>query len=158
MKPIHSGLFHSILCSMMLRRANIWSVHPFPLRKPACFWCSLASIAPSILFSKPLQNSLLGTDSNVIPLQLSQCWRSLFYSFTIRPLFHLLVITSFVHISLKRSVKTLSAKCMSVLSISVQMFPAFNCCIACVTYCSVGTPVAISRSSFIFGVWGQQLL
>ena len=27
-------------------------------------------------------------------------------------------------------------------------FPDFTCCIACVTSCSVGTPVAISRSPF----------
>ena len=85
MKPIHSGAFHWILCSIMLRRANIWSVHPFPLWNPACSWRSLTSIAPSILFSKTLQNILLGTDIYVIPLQLSQCWRSLFFgSFTIR--------------------------------------------------------------------------
>ena len=30
-------------------------------------------------------------------------------------------------------------------------FPASICCIACVTSCSVGTPVAISRSSFGVG-------
>ena len=45
--------------------------------------------------------------------------------------------------------KTLPAKWMSVLSISVQMllvpdvFPDFICCIACVTSCGVETPVAI---------------
>ena len=75
-----------------------------------------------------------------------------FGSSLIRPIFQSLGITSFVHISLKRSVKTLSAKCMSVLSISVQMlsipgaFPDLICYIACVTSCSVGTPVVISRS------------
>ena len=55
------------------------------------------------------------------------------------------------------------AKCMSVLSIYIYMlsvlgaFPGLIYCIACVTSCSVDTPVAISRSSF--GVWsgGQQL-
>ena len=59
------------------------------------------------------------------------------------------------------SVKTLPANYMSVLGIPVQMlsvlgvFPDFIGCIACVTSCSVGTPVAISRSSF--GVGDQRL-
>ena len=66
--------------------------------------------------------------------------------------------SSCVHISLKRLVKTLPAKRMSVWIIYVQMlllpgaFPAFICCITCVTSCCVGTPVDISRSSF--GVCG----
>ena len=111
------------------------------------------------MFNNTLHNVLLGTDSNGILLQLSQCWRCPFFgSFTIRPLFQSFGITSFVHISLKRSVKTLPAKCMSLLSIHVQMltapgaFPGFICCRACVTSCSVGTPLAISRSSFGVGV------
>ena len=45
----------------------------------------------------------------------------------------------------KRSIKTVPAKLMSALSIYVQMLsapvvvPHFICCIACVTYFSVGT-------------------
>ena len=104
-------------------------------------------------------HSIQYSDSNVIPLQLLQRWRSPFFgSFTIIPLFQSLGITSFVHISLKRSVKALHAKCMSVLSISAQMlsvpgaFPDVICCIACVTSCSVGTPVAIIGSLFGAGV------
>ena len=51
---------------------------------------------------------------------------------------------------------------MSDLRIYVQMlsvpgvFPDFICCIPCVTSCSVGTPVAISRSSF--GVGGSAVM
>ena len=65
-------------------------------------------MAPSILLSKTLQKILLGIDNNVIPLQLSQFLRSPFFDiFTIRPLFQSLGISLVVHISLKRSVKTL---------------------------------------------------
>ena len=72
---------------------------------------------------------------------------------------------------IKRSVKTLPVKFMSVLSIYVQMlsipgaFPNFICCIACVTSCSVGTPVdiyilyiATGVIYISFGVGGQQLV
>ena len=43
---------------------------------------------------------------------------------------------------------------MQMLSVP-GAFPGFICCIACLTSCSGGTPVAISRSSL--GVGGQQL-
>ena len=36
--------------------------------------------------------------------------------------------------------------------------PDFICCITCVTSCSVGTPVAISRLSFGVCVWGGGLV
>ena len=139
MKLIHSGAFHSILCSIMFRRENIWYVHPFPLRNLACSWRSLTSISPSI-----------------ICYYLSWCWYKCYFSpvitfwrspffgrFTIIPLFQSLGITSFVHISLK-CVSSISLQMLSVTG----AFPDFICCIACVTSCSVGTSVAISRSSF----------
>ena len=71
MKPMHSGAFHSVLCSMMLRSEKIWSMHPLPLRNPVCSRRRLTSIASSILLSKTLQKILLGIDNNVNPLQLS---------------------------------------------------------------------------------------
>ena len=76
-----------------------------------------------------------------------------FVIFTIRPLFQSLGISFVVHISLKRAVKTFPAVMTSVYSSSVQMLSVpedisvFICFIAWVTSCSVGTPVAISRSS-----------
>ena len=52
-------------------------------------------------------------------------------------------------------VKILPAKCMSVIYVQMMSVPGafhgFICCIACVTSCSVETPVAISRSSFGVG-------
>ena len=68
-------------------------------------------------------------------------------------MFQSLGISLAVHISLKRPVKTFPAFMTSVFSSSMQMlyipgdFPVFICFIAWVTSCSVGTPVAISRSS-----------
>ena len=154
MKSMHSGAFHSVLCSMMLRSENIWSMHPLPLRNPVYSWRRLTSIASYILLSKTLQKILLGIDNNVIPLQLSQFWRSPFFGiFTIRPLFQSLGISLAVHISLKRPVKTCPAVMTSVFSSSMEIlsilgdFPVFICFIAWVTSCSFGTPVAISRSS-----------
>ena len=121
MKPMHSGAFHSVLCSMMLRSEKIMSMHPLPLRNPACSWRRLTSITPSILLSKTLQKILLSIDNNVIPLQLSKFWRSPFYGiFTIRPLFQSLGISLVVNISLKRSVKTFPAVMPSVFCSSMQ--------------------------------------
>ena len=126
--------------------ANIWYVHYFPLRKPACSWRSLTTITPSNMFSKTLQNILHGTDSNIIPLQLSQCWSSPFFcSFTIRALFLSLGITSIVHIFLMGSVKT-SEKCSTHLlawvSSVVSGFPSlsvtlFTLALACQQSCLV---------------------
>ena len=71
-------VFHSMHYSMMLRMANIWSIHPLPFLKPACSSLSF----PSILFTSILLNTLLGTDSNVIPLQMSHiCRPSFFWQF-----------------------------------------------------------------------------
>ncbi len=81
------GTFHYSHCSMMFRRAKIWSIHPLPFLNPDCSCLSSLSIASSILFKRILQKILLGMDRRVIPRQLSQFWRSPFLGgLTISPL------------------------------------------------------------------------
>ena len=83
---MNNGMFHSILCSMIFFNVNIWSVHPRPFLKPACSSLRLVSITSSILARMILQKTLLGTDSNGTPLQLSQFIKSHFFGIlTIRP-------------------------------------------------------------------------
>jgi hypothetical protein len=87
MKFINRGVFHSMHCSMIFRRANIWSIHPRPFLNPACSSLNFWSIASSIRMRMILQNTLLGTESRGIPLRLSQHCRSPFFgNLTIRSL------------------------------------------------------------------------
>ena len=87
MKLIYKGTFHSIHCSMMFRKAKIWSMQPRPFRNPACSYLNLASEAQSILLRRTLQTTLLGMDRSVMPRQLSQLLRSPFFGILdIRPI------------------------------------------------------------------------
>ena len=101
------GAFHSRHCSMMFFSAKIWSMHPLPLRKPACSCLSLLSMAESNRRRRTLQNILLGVERRVIPRQLSQFCRLPFLGIlTMRPFVqsHEMVLVS--HIWLKRSTNT----------------------------------------------------
>lgn len=101
------------------RKAKIWSIQPRPLLNPACSSLSVESIAFSMRLSSILQNILLGTESRVIPLQLSQLPRSPFFgSANIRPLVQSFGITSCSQIFEKRSVNNLDAVLMSALNSS----------------------------------------
>ena len=106
--------FHSKHCSMMLRRVNIWSIHPLPFLKPVCSCRSLVSMASSIRFKRILQNTLLGVDRSVIPRQLSQFRRSPFLgSCTMSPLVQSTGMVSVFQMLLKRPVSTLVAVLIS---------------------------------------------
>ena len=121
-KLMNNGMFHSILCSMIFLKVNIWSVHPRPFLKPACSSLSLVSITSSILARMILQKTLLGTDSNVTPLQLSQFCKSLFFGIlTIRPFDQSGGMFSFSQMFVKRWWKILLAVFMSALSNSALM-------------------------------------
>ena len=54
MKLIYKAKFHSIHCSMMFRRAKIWSMQSRPFRNPACSCLSFTSKAQSILLRRTL--------------------------------------------------------------------------------------------------------
>ena len=113
-KLMNNGMFHSILCSMIFLKVNIWSVHPRPFLKPACSSLSLVSITSSILARMILQKTLLGTDSNVTPLQLSQFCKSPFFGIlTIRPFDQSGGMFSFSQMFVKRWWKILLAVFMS---------------------------------------------
>lgn len=115
-------MFHSILCSMIFLKVNIWSVHPRPFLKAACSSLSLVSITSSILARMILQKTLLGTDSNVTPLQLSQFCKSLFFGIlTIRPFDQSGGMFSFSKMFVKRWWKILLAVFMSALRNSALM-------------------------------------
>ena len=117
MKLMYKGTFHSIHCSLMFRRAKIWSMQPRPFRNPACSCLSLTSKAQSILLRRTLQKTLLGMDRSVMPLQLSQLLRSPFLGILdIRPLLKSLGMVSWSQILAKRSVNTLEAVMTSALN------------------------------------------
>ena len=84
MKLMYKGVFHFRHCSMLFLNVKIWSIHPLPFLNPACSFRSLVSIARSILLNKTRQKTLDGTESSVMPHQLSQFWMFPFFgSFTI---------------------------------------------------------------------------
>ena len=118
--------------------------------KPACSSLNLSLIASSIRPSSTLQNTLLGTDRRVMPLQLSQTRRSPFFgSLTIRPLHQASGMVSSSHTLLKSSVSTLADVSVSALSISACMlsisgaFSFSSVIIAARTSSSVGKPTSI---------------
>ena len=103
----------------VFRKANIWSIQlPLLLLNPACSSLSVESIAFSMCLSRiRLQNILLGTESRVIPLQLSQLPISpLFGNVNIRPLVQSLGITSCSQIYEKRSINNLDVVLKSALN------------------------------------------
>ena len=117
MKLIYKAKFHSIHCSMMFRRAKIWSMQSRPFRNPACSCLSFTSKAQSILLRRTLQKTLLGMDRSVMPRQLSQLLRSPFIRILdIRPLLQSLGMVSWFQILAKRSVNTMEAVMTSALS------------------------------------------
>ena len=64
---------------MMLRKIKIWSDVPFPFLNPACSFFSSFSSALRIISIKMFPSILLGTASNVIPVQLEHFDRSPFF-------------------------------------------------------------------------------
>ena len=64
---------------MMLRKVKIWYVHLFPFRNPAYSLLSCWSTVSAIRWMMILARILLGTDSKVIPRQLLQLLRALFF-------------------------------------------------------------------------------
>ena len=90
-----SGLLNSAHCSMTVLRVKI---QPLPTQNPACSSLSLVSICLSILFKITLHKTLLGIESSIIPLQLSQFFKSPFFgSFIITPLDQSIGIFSSIH-------------------------------------------------------------
>ena len=59
---MYNCLWHSVHCSMMLRRVKIWFVYPRPFRKPACSGLSRWSTASEIGLMMNLARILLKTD------------------------------------------------------------------------------------------------
>ena len=85
-KLTQSCLCHSMHCSMMLRRVEIWSVHPFPFRNPACSLLSCWFTVSAFCWMMILARILLGTGSKVIPRQLLQLLKAPFFGiFTVTP-------------------------------------------------------------------------
>ena len=122
MKLMWAGVIHSVHCSMMVRRVKIWSMHPLPAQKPACSSRSFWFTASSILPSSTLHRALLGTDSNVIPLQLSQYDKSPFLgNLMMIPFCQSSGIASCLQIFWNRSVRTLVDRSRSAFSISAIM-------------------------------------
>ena len=79
MKFIITGLCQAVSFSIICLNVNIWSLHDMPRLKPACSWRSWLSTATRVLSNRTLQNTLPGTESSVIPRQLSHSVRSPFF-------------------------------------------------------------------------------
>ncbi len=79
MKFTWSCLDHSAHCSMMFRRVKIHSVKLLPFLNPACSFLNVVSTAVDILLMITLERILLGIDRRVIPRQLLQSLRVLFF-------------------------------------------------------------------------------
>ena len=140
--------------SVMFLRTKIWSMHHFPFLNPACSCLSVSSRYVSILFSSTLQHTLLGIESSVIPLQLSQFPRSPFLcSLTIRPFAQSSWILFSSQMSLKRPCNVTVAVWMSAFSSSAWIqsmpatFPNFMDLIAFIISYWDGGSVFMSRSS-----------
>ena len=154
MKLTNKGTFHSVHCSMIFRRAKIWSMHPLALRNPACSSRSLLSMASFILSRIILQNTLLGMERSVIPRQLSHFWRFPFLgTLTIRPLVQSLGMFSPFQIVWKRVVRALEDVSRSTFSISAWMesipaaLPVFKALMDFITSSVVGGPISMLRIS-----------
>lgn len=102
-KVIERRCWYSKLCSMMMHKMKICSMHDQPLRNPACSSRSFWSTALWSLWRRTKLNTLPGTERSVIPCQLLQ---------------------SGTHINdqheLKRSVISLKRHCLPCLSISAE--------------------------------------
>ena len=91
MKLLFSDIWNSKLCSTIFLRIKICSMHKRTLRNPTCSCWSISSVAALIQCSNIVQNSLLGTDSSMTPLQLLQS--------LMLPFFGILTINPFLHSS-----------------------------------------------------------
>jgi hypothetical protein len=121
--------------------------------KPACSSLNFSSI----LFNSILVNTLLGTDSNVIPLQLSHICRSPFFKFfgslTMRPLVQSFGMISLFQMLLKSCCRIFEDVAIAVFNISAWMesipgdLPFFKVFIAYLISSIVGVSMLISRSS-----------
>ena len=122
---------------------KIWSMHLLPFINPPCSSLSFLSIARSIRPKRIRQRTLEGTESNVIPRQLSQNWMLLFLgSFTIRPLDQSSGMAFESQTERKKGVRTLVDVSKSAFSIS-----------ALIVFCPTGFSVFEafdSRSNFLF--------
>ena len=78
MKFISSFVSIVVTFSTICLSVKICSQHDLPFLKPACCWRSMLSIAALILSRMMPAIIFPGTDSNVIPLQLLQSFRSPF--------------------------------------------------------------------------------
>jgi len=108
----------SRLCSVMLHRVNICSVHECPFLNSACSSRRVQSTASRSLFSSTLLKTLPGVESSVIPRQLLQSLRLPFFgSLIITPFFQSSGISKSCHIMLNSSANcsaTVSLPCLSI--------------------------------------------
>ena len=77
---IQYGLTLILPYTITVMMVKLWSTQPLFGLKPTCSSLSFVSIAFSILFNKTRRNTLLGTESSVMPLQLLQSLRHPFFS------------------------------------------------------------------------------
>ena len=118
---VYKVVFHSRLCSIILRSVAIWSVVDRSCRKPACSSRSTCSFPTSVLIlsSKILLKTFPGTDKSVIHLQLEHSLRFPFLGNFIRcPCFQSLGISSEVQIFLKRGCSALLVMVLSTFKAS----------------------------------------
>ena len=120
-KMVYKVVFHSRLCSMILRSVAIWSVVDRSCRKLACSSRSMCSFFTSalILSRMILLKTFPGTEKSVIPLQLGHSLRFPFLGNFIRcPRFQSLGISSEVQIFLKRTYNALLVMVVSIFKAS----------------------------------------
>ena len=137
----------------------MWSMHDFPLLKPACSWRRIVSVAADILFRIMRLKILHVIDNKVMPRQLLQFPKSPFFgSLIIVPVFQSSGVSSSSHILWKIWQRILGVSCSSAFSISAQTlslhsaFPFFWALMASLTSASVIWSRLISRSSAASGM------
>ena len=100
-------LCHSLPCSRIFRSVNMRSVVPLPGLNPACSFRSISSTASVMRIMTTLQNTLLGIESNVTPLQTLHSVRFPFFGiWTVFSCVHSRGSSSFSHMSKNKGWRT----------------------------------------------------
>ena len=121
-KLMYTLVFHSVHCSMIFRRAKMWSMHPTPGLKPAYSFLKMVLMASLSLIWMILQKILLGTERSVTPRQFVHCVLSPFLgSLMISPLHQSSGMVSAFQILWNRSYNQSVAKRMSFFKTSAVM-------------------------------------
>ena len=140
---------------MMLRKANICSVHPLPFLKPACSCVSCWSTALDYVgWWSIFTIILLGTDKRVIPRQLLHFLRFPFLGiFTIIPSDEFSGIFFSSHIAVKSGGSSLAASSVSAFNNSALRsscpgaFPFWRNLASAKIYSFIGGSMLMSRSA-----------